>query len=680
MKRVPISPAQIVFDEDGTPGSATYGDVYHARAGAIEQARAVFLEGNGLPQRWRGRDRFVILETGFGLGQNFLATWQAWAQDPQAIGQLWFVSIEKHPIARAQAQRALSVHEGTPLQGLARELLNQWPAASPDAFRASFHEGRIVLQVVHADAAVALREWQLQADAVYLDGFSPRRNPEMWSPPLFKALAQRVAPGCTAATWSTSSAVREGLIQAGFEVERLPGFADKRARLAARLTRPRRAAAQHASGSRSAHEPRGTTSMATPVLIRPGLASAWTRGDPPVVIVGAGLAGAACAQALAAAGVPSLVLDRASEPAQGASGNPAGLFHGVLHPEDGAHARLGRAAAWMAHRHYAPLIDAGVLIGQAHGLIRREDALDAEAMQALIDRLGLPSEYVQPLAASQLSALLRTPVQADAPAWFYPGGGWIDPAAWVRHALSRPGVQFQGQAFVQEVRRSAQEWTVLGPNGQPLARTQHLVLCAAVDVLALLPAPVVAEWPVGVQRGQITQVPHHELPAAGPACPISGGGYALTLLGGDVLCGATASRHDPHAGLRAQDHVENLQRLNRLLGWHIAPEPATLHGRVGWRFHASDRLPIVGPVQALDQGSQTPHATRLRELPVETGLYAATALGSRGITWAPMVGAVMAHWITGEPAPLPNPLMQAIDPRRFALQRSRRSAAAAIRT
>ncbi|NBX96864.1 MAG: hypothetical protein EBQ88_09210, partial [Betaproteobacteria bacterium] len=91
-------------------------------------------------------------------------------------------------------------------------------------------------------------------------------------------------------------------------------------------------------------------------------------------------------------------------------------------------------------------------------------------------------------------------------------------------------------------------------------------------------------------------------------------------------------------------------------------------------------LPIVGPVQALDQGSQTPHATRLRELPVETGLYAATALGSRGITWAPMVGAVMAHWITGEPAPLPNSLMQAIDPRRFALQRSRRSAAAAIRT
>src|SRR5262245_39486449 len=96
MKTEPIAPAQITFD-DGVPFAPAFGDVYHARAGAFEQARQVFLRGNGLPERWRGRDRFVILETGFGLGNNFLATWGAWRDDEQRPQRLVFVSIEKHP-------------------------------------------------------------------------------------------------------------------------------------------------------------------------------------------------------------------------------------------------------------------------------------------------------------------------------------------------------------------------------------------------------------------------------------------------------------------------------------------------------------------------------------------------------------------------------------------------------
>ena len=120
MKRLPLSPASIVFAADGTPSSSVYAAPYHPRGHAVQQAHAVFLQGNGLPQRWRGRKRFVILETGFGLGLNFLATWQAWADDPQATGQLWFISIERHPVLLADARRALSICDGTPLQDKAR--------------------------------------------------------------------------------------------------------------------------------------------------------------------------------------------------------------------------------------------------------------------------------------------------------------------------------------------------------------------------------------------------------------------------------------------------------------------------------------------------------------------------------------------------------------------------------
>lgn len=659
MKRAPITPAQIDFDGDGTPRSLTYADVYHARAGAIEQAKAVFLRGNGLPERWRGRDRFVILETGFGLGQNFLATWQAWADDRDATGHLWFVSIEKHPVPKAAAARALAVHEGTALQRKAQALLGAWPAASPDGFRASFDDGRVTLQVIHADVAQALREWPIQADAVYLDGFSPRLNPDMWSPHVFRALASRLAPGCTAATWSSSPLVTAGLVQAGFEVERVDGFADKRWRLQARLTRTTRS-------------PRPSY-PANPSINTETLHAHWKRGDPPVVVIGAGLAGAACAQALAAAGVPSLVLDQAAQPAQGASGNPAGLFHGVLHPEDGAHARLGRAAAWMAHHHYAALMAQGVVGGQAQGLLRREDQADVQDMQALIAELGLPAEYVQALPQEAVQALLNTSMAHATPAWFYPGGGWLAPAAWVAHALQCRGVEFRGGACVEKLRRDGADWQILGAQGTVLAQTRHLVLCAAAEVQRLLPSALVAEWPVGEQRGQITRIPKHQLPCAGPALPLSGGGYALTLDSGDVLCGATASRDDPDGTVRESDQIQNLQRLNRLLGWHIEAKPSELQGRVGWRFHTADRLPIVGPIEAFDPPPHSRHTTRLRDLAVEPGLYAATALGSRGITWAPLVGAVIAHGLTGEPSPLPTSLLEAIDPRRFTLKRARRT-------
>lgn len=668
MRFCPVQPARVTFDEDGTPMAPDFGDAYHSRAGALAQAQAVFLQGNGLPQRWRGRSRFVILETGFGLGQNFLAAWQAWAQDPQAPGQLWFVSVEKHPVPRAAAQKALAVHQGTNLQDKAQALLEAWPAASPDLFRSSFEGGRVVLQVVHADVTVALRELKLQADALFLDGFTPRLNPDMWNPHVFKALSRLVSPDCTAATWSTSPTTVKGLIQAGFDVERRTGFADKPWCLAARLSRPRPARPHKGLD--------GATSPSAPP---------WRAEDGPVVILGAGLAGAACAQALSACGIPSLVLDRHAQPAAEASGNPAGLFHGVLHPADGTHARLGRAAAWMAQRHYAPLIHSGLVAGQAAGLLRLEDQGDVAAMQAQIDALGLPPDYVQALNPTQVQALMGEGLALQAPAWFYPGGGWLCPGDWVRHALACPGVQFRGDTAVQSLQRDARGWRVVGPNGQLITLARHIVVCSAGEALNLLPSAATEGWPVGLQRGQITRIPGAHLPGPGPSHPISGSGYALGLPQGDLLCGATTQAEDADPTPRLSDHLHNLQRMNRLLKWNVEPPSHALAGRVGWRFHAADRLPIVGPVGAgwsspltapSASSPTTPHGLRLRDMPMEPGLYTATGLGSRGITWAPLVGAVIAAWIAGEPFPLPNSLGEAIDPRRFALKRPRSPASA----
>ena len=93
-----LQPERLARDASGAPYSERYGDVYASRAGALGQAQQVFIGGTGLPERWRGREQFVVLETGFGLGTNFLATWQKWRDDGQRCQRLHFVSIERHPL------------------------------------------------------------------------------------------------------------------------------------------------------------------------------------------------------------------------------------------------------------------------------------------------------------------------------------------------------------------------------------------------------------------------------------------------------------------------------------------------------------------------------------------------------------------------------------------------------
>src|SRR5262245_29954950 len=93
--------AELAFDGAGTPYSHMYGDVYHSADSGPGQARHVFLGGNRLPANWAGRHNYTIVETGFGLGLNFLTTWRAWRDDPQRPRRLHFVSVEKHPFSRS---------------------------------------------------------------------------------------------------------------------------------------------------------------------------------------------------------------------------------------------------------------------------------------------------------------------------------------------------------------------------------------------------------------------------------------------------------------------------------------------------------------------------------------------------------------------------------------------------
>jgi tRNA 5-methylaminomethyl-2-thiouridine biosynthesis bifunctional protein len=222
---------ELSFDENGTPFSRRYGDVYHSASGGPAQATEVFLAGNALPERWRAKDRFTVVETGFGLGLNFLTTWKAWREDTAACRELVYVSVEKHPLSAEELAR---VHAAWPeFADLSEALRRRWPPARSGIHSVELEEN-LSLHLGFGCAADVLRvleEKSLQADAFYLDGFSPAKNPELWTPEICAALARLAAPDATLATWSVAASVRAALTAAGFSVEKRPGFGGKRQRL-----------------------------------------------------------------------------------------------------------------------------------------------------------------------------------------------------------------------------------------------------------------------------------------------------------------------------------------------------------------------------------------------------------------------------------------------------------------
>ena len=572
----------------------------------------VLLAGNELPQRWRKRERFVILETGFGLGHNFLATWQAWRDDPAHCERLVVISIEPSRPTTDDLRRA---HTNSPAPGLAAELIAAWPPLTPNLHSLPFERGQVQLLLALGEVGAWLPELVARVDAFCLDGSVQPRQ--------LKALARLAVQGATLVAPMAASEVCNALRTAGFELREAAGDATL-ARYAPSFT-PRQAASR------------------MPAAV----------GERRALIVGGGLAGCASAWALAEQGWRSTVYDRQGGPAQETSGNPGGLFHGIVNAQDGTHARFNRAAALQAQR---AVHDAG---GAVCGLLRL-DAAEASAMNEALEKLRLPADYVRAVTAAEASALSGLPLQQSA--WHYPGGGWVQPArlaqAWMTQAA--PLAHFVGGTQVARIQSHGTAWQLMDANGQVIDQAEVVVLANAGDALRLLGHP---SWPIEPVRGQISQCDKTLLPRL-PQLPIAGAGYLLPQLNGMALFGASSQPGDMDGAVRDDDHRHNLAQLARLIGQPVDIPMEALQGRTGWRWVAQDKLPVIGAVPDLHAHVDRP-LDQPRLVPRSAGLYVFTALGSRGITWSPLGARVLASLITGAPSPLEASLLDAIDPARF---------------
>jgi len=210
------------------PYSEEFGDFYYSRADGRAECRHVFLAANGLPERFAGRPHFVIAELGFGTGLNFIETWSAWEATAPQGARLDFHSFELRLLDRENIERALSAWPDLAIK--ARDLAESWPDQPDGDIRIDFACGnkRIHLHIHCGPALEQLSAATFAADAWFLDGFSPARNPDMWSAELMRAVAEHTVEGGTFATYSAAGWVRRNLQAAGFRVEKRPGHSGKR--------------------------------------------------------------------------------------------------------------------------------------------------------------------------------------------------------------------------------------------------------------------------------------------------------------------------------------------------------------------------------------------------------------------------------------------------------------------
>lgn len=593
------SESPLAWGEDGQPRSRLFGDVYFSTEDGLAETRAVFLEGCGLPDAWKGRSRFVVGELGFGTGLNVLALLDLWRRVREPGARLHVFTVEAHPLARDEAARA---HARWPeLADLSALLLARWPGRARGLHRVDLPELGAVIDLAVMDVEPAVAGWSGRADAWFLDGFSPALNPAMWRDEVMALVGARSAPGARAATFTVAGQVRRALAAAGFQVEKRPGFGRKRERLEACFP-------------------------GTPV-------------DPSarrVAIVGGGIAGAAAARAVRALGGDALLLEAAHLGA-GGSGNPAGLVTPRLDAGLGPPAELfaqafGRAVALYEAEQPDAIVARGVLQLSASprdeprfARIAASDLFEPGALR-LLDARETKARIGEaaPAALAQETALVLEPA------------GVL--AAWAGGLRS-------GQVAAMEP--DAEGFVLRDGAGAELVRCDAVIVAAGLDSARL--APGLALTPV---RGQASWA---RTDARVPA--VAWGGYAIPTRDG-VLFGATHDRDDTGAEVRDADHSRNVATLAAALPALAARlQDLPLQGRAAVRATTSDRLPVAGPA---DRGPE--------------GLFVLTGLGSRGLSWAPLLAEHVAALALGAPSPLPTPLAALVDPARFRRRAARRGA------
>lgn len=677
-----VTQAKIEFNQQGTPISSEFDDVYYSNQSGIDETSYVFIQGNNLLKRWLAcsEHTFTIAETGFGTGLNFLVTMKAFSvfrenNPDHVLKTLYFITTEKFPLSKADLQAALC--QWSQLSSQVEYLLHQYPDLISGSHRLDFCSNSIILDLNIGDAANSFKQTFTYkdglVDAWFLDGFAPSKNESMWTSLLFEQLARLSKTNATFATFTAAGIVKRGLRDAGFSIKKTKGFGRKRDMLIGEYPQNK----QHLQ----IFKPQHPAYYRYPASLKP---------NSSVAIVGGGIAASILAVKLIQRGINVSIICRDSALATGASGNHLGGFYPQLNAEASINSQVQMHSFLYARRFYDYLNNSGSEF--EHDWCGVLQVGFNPSQQNRISKLSQNGVWPHTLAdlktSAQASAIAK--VDIEHPSLFLPKAGWISPPSLVNACID---YAHQSKTAVLDIKlnttlmkyRSDKESVYLDIQAQN--KTETLQFDALVIATGADSRQVCAQsLPFRVTRGQVEQLKASPK-SAKLATVLCHKGYMTPSVSGIHALGSTYVKEDRDTAFRILESELNLDMHSMALPnakW--LDEASYLHkkglesdlsaqknlARAALRCSTPDHLPVAGNEPDIDRQSielnDLYKAKPLHQYDcpsVTKGIYYLTGLGSRGLTTAPMLAELLASQMMGQALPLNNQLLDALNPNRF---------------
>ncbi len=617
---------------------------------------AILLNAPKLQANWHDCSAWHILDTRFGAGLDFLTVWQAWRCDTARPSRLHYVALTDNPVTLAELLACAVGDAGK--QALVSDLAVHWFGLTPGFHRFSFDDERVLLTLCVGELSPMLRQQQFLADAIHLKPGLDERPWDIW---VVKSLVRCCRRGTRLVGTDLRSGLRSHLTQCGFEFDLRQ---DHDSALSANSDRD---SAPVVEGQFNPHWV-VKHSRSGPAAPRPSPHHLQTSGT--CTVIGAGLAGAGVAAALARRDWQVQVLDAGQAPASGASGLPVGLIVPHVSVDDCTLSRLSRGGVRLMLQQAQRLLIQGQDWDATGTLERRFNSTAGIAWNRTQAEMAWSRLATQePLAADWLRAAGHSEAELDQALW-HTQAAWLKPAQLVQAWLAQPGITFRGKTTVAGLRREGKAWATLDAAGQVLTRTDRVVVANAMGALPLMAslqeqdlamAPLPALQGV---RGQLSWglragLPDHVM----PPFPVNGSGSLVpqvpSAAGPAWFAGANYQPETQALCSLAANHSENLARLANLLpllGEALTPRFAqgSVNSWENTRCVTTDRLPLVGPLTAITADE------------VQSSVWLCVGMGSRGLTFSALCAELLAAQWHGEPLPIEASLATALGAQRHA--------------
>ena len=543
-----IKEAELLW-KAGEPFSKLYQDLYFSKLLAEEESNYVYIDGNDLVNRWKNlepKSIFNIGELGFGAGVNFLTTLKCWKEFSNKENWLNYYSIEGHPLSLQDLKK---VHAKYPqLDSFSISLIEHYPNNCKGLKRIEFLKERVSLTLSYCDVRESLSSLDQKTDsfdAWYLDGFSPSRNPEMWSESIFKQISKLSQNGTTVATFSSSLKVKKEIEKNGFKSETVSGFRNKRYMLKGKYVERKKKKKK--------------------------------RSKQVIGVIGAGLAGCSLARILSSKGHEVTVFEKLSKYQKINRSHQALVLYPRLSAFDSPYSRFCLQSFLYSTSFYEEI--GKPYWNQTGVLLLNFNKETHKRFQSLLS-FRRDKEIFIPVTSKEASDIAG--IEVNKPGMFFPKAGWIDPRGICNRMLKDRNINFIEAEEIKKIRKKT-KFEIFSEDHK--YKFDQICLCNSFEANSFFDLPGLKK-----KRGQTTEIEKNET-LNNLKLPICAKGYISPTMSETILIGSTYNNKKEDK-LLLEDHIENIEKTRIISEMDMKISG----GQVGYRATTSDRLPMVGRV------------------------------------------------------------------------------------